>query len=488
MSHFAPIDYTIFIVYLIASVLVGVVFVKEQRNLSDYFLAGRSMSSAVVAISVLAALFSGISYLGAPGEVYAHDLSFVLVGLSFFIATPVTTLLFLPFFYQKRFFTAYQFLEERFSPGVRTLSSSLFIIRAVIWLALATYAPALALQQVTGFPLWATIVLTGVLTTIYTTIGGMKAVIWTDVMQFVVLFGGQIIILVVATMKIPGGVAGAYQLSHDGGKLALSFDLDPRVRITIWGLLIGGAFTNLVQMATDQVSVQRYLTATDLKAAQKSLWIKLSLTLPVIAVFYVTGAVLYAFYSVHGDPLAAGKITKADQILPYFVINELPAGMPGVLIAAIYAASMSTISAGINALTTATVVDILPRMRKGKEIVADTQIRLAKWMTLGYGALVLILAFVVQRLGSLLEASNMAVGVVGGPLLGLFLLGALSKRTTTAGALVGWGVGVAVLLPVTFLTTISFMWYATIGCVVTVVVAKLYSMAFRKRAEVVESE
>src|SRR5437867_2300689 len=163
MTHFTWLDYSIFFIYLIASVLVGVLFMKEQRTIRDYFLAGQSMASIVVAISVLAALFSGITYLAAPSEVYSNGIAFMLIGLSFFVATPITNVIFLPFFYKSRFYTAYQYLEERFSVQVRVLASSLFIIRVLVWLALATYAPALALEQVTGLPLWVTILCTGVL-------------------------------------------------------------------------------------------------------------------------------------------------------------------------------------------------------------------------------------------------------------------------------------------------------------------------------------
>ena len=173
MTRFTPLDYVICIAYLAASVLIGAIFARGQRSIKDYLLAGRSMGYIVVGISVIAALFSGITYLGAPSEVYAHDLSFALVALSFFIATPITTVIFLPFFYRSRLYTAYQYLEERFSVAVRTLASALFITRVLIWLALATYAPALALQQVSGLPLWFTIMVTAVLTTLYTTLGGM---------------------------------------------------------------------------------------------------------------------------------------------------------------------------------------------------------------------------------------------------------------------------------------------------------------------------
>jgi SSS family transporter len=478
MTRFNVLDYAVFAVYLIAVVCVGLLSMRGQRNVKDYLLAGRSMGFIIVAISVIAALFSGISYLGAPSEVYAHDMSFALIGMAFFISTPVTTIVFLPFFHRARFYTAYQYLEERFSVGARTLASAAFITRVLLWLALATYAPALALQQVTGIPLWVTILLTGTLTTLYTTLGGMKAVIRTDVMQFLVLFGGQIAIFIVATLKIPGGFAGVFHLGLEGGKFSLNLSLDPTVRVTFWGLIIGGAFMNLVQMATDQVSVQRYMTATSLKEAQRSLWLKLALTLPVIAVFYGSGVVLYAFYHVHPDrldPTLFAKPTDFDKILPYFVVNELPVGMPGVLIAAIYAASMGVTSSGINALTTATLMDFYQRLWRPNADPAR-QLTLAKRLTVMYGAIVLSLAFVIAKLGTLLEASNKAIGLAGGPLLGLFLLGMLSRRANAKGAVIGWVAGVAVLLPVCFATKVSFLWFAMIGCTTTMTVGWISSL------------
>jgi sodium-coupled monocarboxylate transporter 8/12 len=486
-AHFSWLDYTIFIAYLAAMVGVGVFFVKEQKNVKDYFLAGRSMGYMMIAISVLAALFSGISYLGAPGEVYKYGLWFMLFGLSFFIATPMTNMLFMPYFYNTRFYTAYQFLEERFSMQVRLLCSALFIIRVLLWLALVTYAPALALEQVTGMPLWFTILCTGVLTTIYTTLGGMKAVIWTDFMQFFVLLGGQLIIFIVAITHIKGGLMGAIEIGREAGKMELSLSPDLKTRVTLWGLLLGGAVINLVQMATDQVSVQRYMTATSIKEARRSLWFKLCLLIPVFLVFYGTGLVIFAFYHAKGvDPLASGLISKSDQILPYFVINELPMGLPGLLIAAIFGATMSATSSGINALTTATLVDFHQRFWLNSSNAENVKLSLARWLTLFYGGLVILLAFVVGRLGTLLEVSNTFIGMVGGPLLGIFFLGILFKRANTPGAVIGWIAGVIALVPVCFFkqtealewAKTSFLWYGVIGCVVTVVVGLLASLFF----------
>jgi SSS family transporter len=486
-ARFSWLDYTIFIGYLAAMVGVGVFFVRKQRTVKDYFLAGRSMSFFTIGISVLAALFSGISYLGSPGEVYKHGLAFMLFGLSFFISTPVTNILFMPHFYQSRFYTAYQFLEERFSLQVRLLCSALFIIRVLLWLALVTYAPALALEQVTGMPLWFTIVCTGVLTTIYTTLGGMKAVIWTDFMQFFVLLGGQVLIFIVAITHIPGGLGGVIDIGRQAGKLDLSLSFDPKIRITLWGLLLGGAVINLVQIATDQVSVQRYMTATSIKEARRALWFKLWLLVPVFLTFYGSGLVIYAFYHAEGavDPLATGLISKPDQILPYFVVNELPRGLPGLLIAAVFGATMSATSSGINALTTATLVDFHQRFWRKSSNAEAVKLGLARWLTLGYGALVIGLAFVVGALGLLLEASSTIIGMVGGPLLGIFLLAIVVKRANTVGTVIGWLAGVTVLVPVCFFNTsflwakTSFLWYGVIGCGVTVLIGWLASLPFQ---------
>jgi SSS family transporter len=314
-----------------------------------------------------------------------------------------------------------------------------------------------------------------VLTTIYTTFGGMRAVIWTDVMQLVVLFGGQLAIGLLALSRLPGGMDQVIELGKQGGRLDLSLSPDPTVRVTLWGIVIGAAFMHLVQMATDQVSVQRYLSASSMKVAQRGLWLKLFMTLPVTAVFYGTGLVLYAFYQVHGDPLAAGKITKADQILPYFVMNEMPRGLPGLFIAAIFAASMSTISAGINSLTSASLIDFYQRLWRNPDLSETKQLKIARWLTFGYGSIVVLLAFVVQRLGTLLEATNKVIGLIGGPLVGLFLLGIIFKRATARGALIGWLAGLAMTLWVCFGTPISFLWYAMTGCLTTLIVGLAWS-------------
>ncbi|MES2599110.1 MAG: sodium/solute symporter [Verrucomicrobiota bacterium] len=483
MNQFSWIDYTIFGVYLAASVGVGLFSARGAKtSLGDYFLAGRGMHSALVAMSILAALFSGISYLAGPADVYKNGFGFAYAVLAFFIATPFTCIWMLPKFYQSRYFTAYQILEERFSLSARLLASGLFIFRVVLWLAAATYAPALALEKVTGMPLWITILASGTLTTLYTALGGMRAVIWTDVMQLIVLFGGQLMIVIVALGKIPGGLGGMWETVVADGRMDLSMSFSVSERVNLGGILIAAGFLHLVQMATDQVSVQRYLSAGSLKESQKSLWIKLWFVLPVLVLFYGTGLVLYAFYKIHGDPLAAGMIQKEDQILPYFVVTQLPAGLPGLLIAAIYAASMSTISAGLNSLSSATVIDFKQRLSGVSDAPASKQVSNARWITVGYGMLVMALAFAVDKMpGNLVESVNTVIGLIGGPLLGLFFLGMFTQRADNRGALTGCFVGFVSILSLflyqngIFTTQkpeqlVSFLWFTFFGCVITMIV------------------
>lgn len=475
---FGWIDYTVFTLYMLASAFIGVLFVKEQHSMKDFFLAGRSMGPVVIAISVMAALFSGISYIGGPAEVYTNGMAFSFMVLSFFIATPITTIFLLPFFYRARFITAYQYLEERFALPVRLLASGLFILRVLLWLGSATYAPALALERATGLPLETSILLTGTVTVAYTMMGGMKAVIWTDVMQFFVLLGGQLIIVFVAVAHIPGGWGEVWQTASTHGQPLPAATLDPTTRISWLGVLIGGAMLSLVQMATDQVAVQRYMTAKDLRTARKGLWLKLWVTLPILGLFYFTGVVLRAFYNHAPDPLATNAIDKPDQILPYFVVHELPAGLPGVLIAAVFAASMSTISAGLNSLASATMVDFQQRLST-KPLPTDArQILHARLWTLFYGIIVISLAFLVSNMGNLVDSVNTIIGLVGGPLLALFLLGVFAPKISEKPALIGAALGFATGIFVWMETQVSFLWLTAVGCVSAALAAWLLGWLF----------
>jgi sodium-coupled monocarboxylate transporter 8/12 len=371
-------------------------------------------------------------------------------------------------------------------------------------MAMVIYAPALAIMEITGWPLWISVVLTGGAATLYTTFGGMKAVIWTDSLQFLVLCGGIVLILGFAIVEVPGGFATAWDLAARAGRTRfLNFSLDPTVRITFWGAVIGGTCHNLVQMVTDQISVQRYLTAKSLEECQRALWLKLGVTLPLVSFFYLTGTVLFGYYQVHPDrePVvnAAGQVVaraeaggqdqarplsggQQNRILPFFVVRQLPSPLPGILIAAVFGATIATVSAGINALATAALVDFGSAPGTGGHSEAG-QFRLARALTVLFGIVATTLALGIGRLGTLVEVSVKTFGVFGGPLLGIFFLGVLSRRANGNGALIGGVAGAITGLAVAFSDTLSpiglsMMWIPVASTAVTFLIGWLVSLGF----------
>ncbi len=507
-----PLDLGCFAFYMLLLIGTGVYFTREQKDLKSYLFADQDIHWIVVAVSVLAALFSGITYLGAPAESYYHDLGYVWVMASFLIATPITTLVFLPFFRGLNVSTAYEYLERRFDRRVRRIASGLFLTRVTLYLAMVIYAPALAIMEITAWPLWISVLLTGLAATLYTTLGGMKAVIWTDSLQFLVLCGGILLILGFAIAEVPGGFPAAWEHASKAGRTRfLNFDLDPTVRITFWGAILGGTCHNLIQMVTDQISVQRYLTAKSLEECQRALWLKLGVTLPLVLLFYLTGTVLFGYYRAYpgrepvvnagGRVLARAEAGPAEvvkplgggqqnRILPFYVVRQLPTPLPGILIAAVFGATIAVVSAGINALATAALMDFGGNSEesRGSE---SSRFLLARGLTVLFGLMTTALALGIGRLGTLVEVSVKIFGVFGGPLLGIFFLGVFTRRANGPGALIG-GVGGAVaglivafsgfLLP----WNLSMMWIPATSTAVTFLVGLAVSLKFRRPGPEVE--
>jgi SSS family transporter len=500
LARLSALDLAVFIAYMMLLVSVGLYFSRQKKSLKSYLLADQNVHWMIVAISVLAALFSGVTYLGAPAESFFFDLTYLWVIVSFFIATPITTLVFLPFFRNLSLYTAYEYLERRFDRRLRWLASGLFITRVSCYLGLAIAAPALAIVEITGWEFWLAVLVTGLAATLYTALGGMKAVIWTDSLQFLVLCGGILLILGYAAAEVPGGFLEAWRLAAADGKTRLiHLELDPTVRLTVWGALLGGACNNLVQMVTDQIAVQRYLTAKSLRECQRALWFKLWVTLPLVGLFYLTGTVLYGYYRATPDrapkmanatavPYLAQPETTApnegirnDRILPYFVVQHLPPPLPGLLIAAVFGATMAVVSAGINSLATATLMDFAVLL--GPQGTERFLFRQARLLTCFFGILSTGLALVVSRLGTLVESTITIMGLFGGPLLGMFFLGVLSRRANSPGALLGalaGSVGGAAVAFSKYLFNyeISFIWIAFCATVTTFGLGWLFSLLF----------
>lgn len=461
-------DYIIFTVYLAATLGISIVASKGNKDLKNYLLAGRTMGPLVISMSVLASVFSGVSYIGMPAEVYVYGIGYWLLAFSSFITTPIINTIFIPFFYKTKFYSAYQYFEARFSSvGIRTLTATLFVSKTILWLSVATFAPAIALEAVTGLPLWVTIIAMGLFTTFYTSLGGVKAVMWSDVFQFIVLVGGLFVIMVVVVFRVPDGIKGIYETARQAGHLSFNFSFDPTIRVTVWAIMIGGLANQLVLLCTDQISVQRYMTAKSVETAKKAMWVKVWITVPAISLFYLSGIAIFSFYKTIGhDPLASGAITKGDQILPYFVVTELPNGLSGLLIAGVVAASMSTISSALNSMTTVTMIDLYGPFSK-KRSNEEGRVRFARNLTTAFGIIVTFLAFSAGRYGTLIEAPVKIFGMFGGAMLGLFLLGMLISRANARGAITGWIIGTLATAVVMFFTDVTFLYYSFTGSVVS---------------------
>jgi sodium-coupled monocarboxylate transporter 8/12 len=481
VERLSALDVGVFATYMLLLVGVGVYFTRQQKGLKSYLLADQNIHWIIVAVSVLAALFSGITYLGAPGETYKNDLTYLWVIASFFIATPITTLLFLPFFRNLNLYTAYEYLHRRFDRRVHWTVSLLYILRICGHLGLAVYAPALAIMAVTGWPLWLSVTCTGLAATLYTALGGMKAVIWTDTLQFLVLCGGSVLVLASAIAGIPGGFPAAWQTASAAGKthfLPLEFDLS---RMTVWNAVLGGASINLIQMVTDQISVQRYLTAPSLRDSQRALWLKLWVTLPLLLVFSLTGTVLFAYYRIFSNrgPLPE----RTDQILPFFVVHELPSPFAGLLIAAIFGATMAVASAGINALATTVLVDFGGAARTAGQGPGGGVLR-ARLLTVFFGILITVLGLGLgQTDATLVQSIFLIQGIFGGPSLGIFFLGVLSRRANGPGVLAGATAGgcAGALIAFSgklFSYPISPLWIAFSSAIVTFLAGLLASLLF----------
>lgn len=466
---FTPIDSAVVALYLAASVWLGLRFTKRQRSLDDYFVADRSAPWWAAGISVIAANFSAISYMGSPAWVYRHDIQLDLGVIFFPLQMLIVVYLFVPFMARLRLYTIYEYLEMRFGLSARTLASTLFLVARGGHLAFAIYAQSLALSLVLHLPLAACIWISGVATSLYTVFGGIEAVLWTDVMQFVVLVGGMVIILVALLTPFGGSVVRVWHIAGQTGHTRmLSFDLNPTTTVTIWALFIGNLVMNVSAYGSDQVIVQRYFTAGSKKAMTRAVLLNGFLTVPLVLALDLMGLCFVAYYRAH--PGLRASLTNPDQVLPHFVMHVLPTPIPGIVIAGILAATMSTLSSGLNSLGTVTMIDFYRRFTPGRKTSDAASVATARAFTIGWGVLISFAAMFMGRLGQIVEGSMKALGFMSGPLLGMFLMGILSRRPNSFGVLAGALIGTAAAAYTARYTSISWLWYGPVGCAATVCV------------------
>ncbi|XP_070835607.1 solute carrier family 5 member 6 isoform X4 [Chaetodon trifascialis] len=362
-KHFTVVDYVIFGVLLAVSVGIGLYHALSggrQRTTQEFLMADRSMSCLPVSLSLIASFQSAVAIIGVPAEVYTHGTQYWFIGCAYILGLLIPAHVFIPVLYRLRLSSAYQYLELRFSKAVRICGTLTFIFQMVIYMGVCVYTPAFALNTVTGFELWGAVLATGLVCTLYTTVGGLKAVIWTDVFQTLVMFAGQLAVIVVGVQQT-GGVSEVWRKVWEGNRISgLDLNPDPTERHTFWTLGVGGVFLMLSLYGVNQAQVQRYLSSRTEREAVRSCYMVFPSLQLALALSCVMGLVMFARYcgEDHSDKLGT---SSRDAIVLYFVMDMLQGlpGLPGLFIACLFSAALSTISSAFNSLATVTMEDLI---------------------------------------------------------------------------------------------------------------------------------
>ena len=432
------IDIIVFLLFTGGVEAFGCSFFKKKGTSEEFTSAGRSLPGWVVGMSIFATYVSSISYLGYPGKAFSGDWNAFVFSLSIPIASYFAARYFVPFYRSQDSISAYSFLENRFGPWARIYASSCYLLTQIARTGSILYLLALPMNVLLGWHIQTIIVVTSVAIVLYSMLGGMKAVIWTEAIQGIILIGGALVCMFILLFDMPGGPVQTFSIAMEDGKFSLGSFGSSLSESTFWVCLIYGIFTNLQNYGIDQSYVQRYHTAKNEKEAKFSALFGGYLFIPVSAVFFMIGTGLYAFYKVHPGILPDG--VGADYVFPFFIVNELPVGLTGLLIASIFAAGMSTIATSVTSSSTIILTDYYQRFRK--HAGNRERMLVLKLSSVGVGVAGILVAFAFMSVQSALDAWWALASIFSGGMLGLFLLGYISKKARNFDAVLGVVCGV----------------------------------------------
>jgi len=475
-GHFSWIDYSVVAVYIVLSVIIGLRTSKKQKNAEDYFLGGRKQPWFPVAISIICADLSAVSYMGVPGWVYEKDLAYFMPVVMLPLIVYFIVRAFIPIYRKLELLSIYEYLEKRYNLFVRAFTAFLFVLLRGGHLATAIYVPSLALQEMAGIPLIPSIAIIGTVVTLYTLKGGMRAVIWTDFMQFFVLIGGGIVMVLFALSALNWDLSLMWQTAAPHTRM---IHLGLNDEISFWALIPYLILYYLTTYATDQAIAQRYFTTGSEAETRKAMLTSAWISLPVVGLLLLMGVVLVAYYK--ANPALAATLPRADRILPHFAVNVLPIGLKGLVIAGIFAATMSTLSAGLNSLSAVLIKDFFVRFKISQR--EDQELGHARWVTFACGVLLTLTAFYINKLGPVVEIVGKLGGFFMGPICATFTLGVISRRANSPGIIIGGVVGLSLTLWVANYTMISWLWWIVVGFLGTIIVGWACSWLFEKPAD-----
>ncbi|XP_041791600.1 sodium/iodide cotransporter [Chelmon rostratus] len=449
-SGFVLADYAVFAAMLFVSMAIGVFQAlkkgRTEARADDFFTGGRSMPAVPVGLSLCASFMSAVQVLGVPSETSRYGFKFLYMCLGQSINSLLTAYLFLPVFFRLGITSTNQYLKMRFGRGMQLLGSIQFLVATLLYTGIVIYAPALILNQATGLNLWVSLFSTGIICTLYTTLGGMKAVIWTDVFQIFVMLLGFVVIFIHGTVLV-GSPALVLEIANNGSRINFNdFDVDPRQRYTFWSLTVGGSLVWLSMYGVNQAQVQRYISCRSERDAQWALLVNQVGLFLIVTSAGTCGIVMFAYYF-NCDPLQSGRISAPDLYMPYFVLDIFQShpGFPGLFLACAYSGTLSTASTSINAMAAVTMEDLLrPHLL---HMTQKKLILISRGLSLLYGLGCITVAALSSFLDwGVLQGSFTVMGVVSGPLLGVFILGIFVPAANRLGAFLGILAGFCVSL------------------------------------------
>ncbi|XP_052774818.1 sodium-coupled monocarboxylate transporter 1-like [Mya arenaria] len=438
---FHIVDYIIFALVLLVSLVIGIYHAYKDRhntNAEEFHQSGRKMHPVPVSLSLCATFMSALTLLGNPAEIYTHGTMFYWIVLAMLLSTICSAHVFVPIFYKLKTISCFTYIQLRFGKVVRVIASVLYISQMLLYMGFVLYAPSLALEAVTGMTLWGTMISVGAVCVLYTSLGGMKTVLWTDSFQLVIMFAGTICVLIFGSIAV-GGFSSAWNIANERDRIEFwNVSVDPRTRHTVWSVGIGGAMFWTYLYGVNQAQVQRACSLPTLKKAKLALWLNFPLLICIITLTCMLGIVSYAFYK-DCDPKTFGLITKGDQLLPLLVLDVLGnyPGLPGLFIASIFSGSLSSISSGLNAMSAIIIKDFLKPLC-WKTLQGRTELIVAKTVVVLCGILQFFVALAIaQASGLIIQLSYTLFSIVSGPLLGLFLGGMIFPCINKIGATCG---------------------------------------------------
>jgi len=478
-------DFAILVLYLGAITAFGARFRRGQKNLRDYFLGGRTAPWWALSCSIVATETSTLTIIGTPGIAYGGNLGFLQIVLGYVIARGILCVVLVPQYFQGEFYTAYQLLEKRFGAPMRRAAAAVFLGTRALAEGVRIAAIGKVVSVAFGTDNRLSILIVGALTMFYTFEGGMKAVIWTDVVQFAIYLTGSLAAFFLLLHKIPGGWTEVVQVAAaSGGKLRIfDFAFSLTKSYTFWAGVIGGTFLTMASHGTDQTMVQRLLAARNQRDGQKALLASGFIVFVQFALFLVVGVMLFVYAQQAalvggGRSILRAAAGDADKIFPAFIVYDMPGGLSGLVLAAIFAVAMSNASGSLNSLASSTMMDF----RRGKQAVntsvaaASSELKLSRWTTVFWGVLLISLGLV--RWGPVLVAGLTIASITYGALLGVFLLGTWNARANERGALAGFAAGLVTMILVNRYSHLAWTWYVTAGTIVTFAVGSLASFVF----------